>query len=96
MKREGLAVIYNCKKYQHYLLANHFKFYVDHQALLYLVNKPCTMGRITQWLLLLQEFDFAIVVQKGKQHYMADHLSRIRTGEPLDGINDELPDATLF
>ena len=54
------------------------------------------MGRITRWLLLLQEFDFAIVVLKGKQHYMANHLSCIRTGEPPEGVNDELPDATLL
>ena len=27
---------------------------------------------------------------------MVDHLSRIRTGEPPNGVNDELPDATLF
>ena len=54
------------------------------------------MGRITRWLLLLQEFDFSIVVRKGKQHYMANHLSRIRTREPPEGVNDEIPYATLF
>ena len=27
---------------------------------------------------------------------MADHLSRIRIGEPPDGVNDELMDATLL
>ena len=46
--------------------------------------------------MLPQEFDFAIVVRKGKQHYMVDHLSRIWIGEPPEGVNDELPDATLF
>ena len=40
-KREGLTMIYVVKKFWHYLLANPFIFYVDHQALLYLVNKPC-------------------------------------------------------
>lgn len=70
--REELAMIFNCKKYRHYSLANHFKFYIDHQALMYLVNKPCITGRITRWLLLLQEFDFATVVRKGKRHYMVD------------------------
>ena len=28
------------KKHRHYLLANKFFFFTDHQALLYLVNKP--------------------------------------------------------
>jgi len=63
-KREELAMIFNCKKYRHYLLANDFKFYIDHQALLYLVNKTCTKRRITRWLLFLQEFDFEIFVRK--------------------------------
>ena len=89
-------MVFSCKKFRHYLLANHFKFYIDHQALLYLVNKPCTTSRITRWLLLLQEFDFEIVVRKGKQHFMVDHMSRIKNGEPSTGVDDELPDAILF
>ena len=27
---------------------------------------------------------------------MAYHLSRIKTGEPPEGVNDELPNASLF
>ena len=37
-EREGLAMIYAVKKFWQYLLANPFVFYVDHQALLYLVK----------------------------------------------------------
>ena len=47
-------------------------------------------------MLLLQEFDFDIVVRKGKQHNMVDHLSRIKTGELPIGVNDELPHVILF
>ena len=43
-KREGLSMIYVVKKLRHYLLATQFVFFVDHQALLYLVNKPCCTG----------------------------------------------------
>ena len=57
-EREGLAMVYAVKKFRHYLLANQFIFFVDHQALLYLVNKPCATGRITRWMLILLEFDF--------------------------------------
>ena len=60
------------------------------------MNKPCTTGRITRWLLLLQEFDFEIVVSKGKQHFMVDHMSRVKNIEPSKGVDDELPDAILF
>ena len=44
-EREGLGMVYAVKKFWHYLLAKKFKFYVDHQALLYLVNKPCTRDK---------------------------------------------------
>lgn len=38
--REALGMVYAVQKFKHYLLATPFVFYVDHQALLYLVNKP--------------------------------------------------------
>ena len=89
-------MIYAVKKFRHYLLANQFVFFVDHQALLYLVNKPCNTGRIVRWFLILLEFDFTVVVKKGTTHQGADHLSRMIHGEAPDGINDDLPDAYLF
>ena len=89
-------MIYAVKKFRHYLLANPFVFYVDHQALLYLVNKPCNTGRIVRWFIILLEFDFTVCVRPEKSHMRADHLSRITNGESPIGIEDDLPDATLF
>ena len=43
-EREGLTMIYAVKKFRYYFLANKFIFFVDHQALPYLVNKPCAIG----------------------------------------------------
>jgi hypothetical protein len=60
-KKEALAMIYDVKKFRHYLLGNSFVFYVDHQAFLYLVNKPRVTCQIARWLLFLQEFDFKVV-----------------------------------
>jgi hypothetical protein len=40
MEKEALAMIYAMKKFKHYFLANHFIFFVDHQALVYMVNRP--------------------------------------------------------
>ena len=95
-EREGLGMIYAVKKYRHYLLANKFVFFTDHQALLYLVNKPCNTGRIVRWFLILLEFDFTVVVKKGITHQRADHLSRLINGEALVGVTDDLLDAYLF
>jgi hypothetical protein len=37
-------MVYSVQKLRHYLLANHFIFYIDHQALLYLINRPVVSG----------------------------------------------------
>ena len=89
-------MIYAVKKFRHYLLATQFVFFVDHQALLYLVNKPCATGRIVRWFIILLEFDFTVAVKKGSTHQRVDHLSRIMIGEEPTRVNDELPDASLF
>ena len=39
-EREALGMVFALQKYRHYLLANPFIFYNDHQELKYLVNKP--------------------------------------------------------
>ncbi len=38
-KREALTMVYALHKFRHYLLGNMFTFYMDHMALVYLVNK---------------------------------------------------------
>lgn len=40
IEREALRMVYTVQKFHHYPLATPFTFYVDHQALMYLVNKP--------------------------------------------------------
>ena len=66
--REQLTMVYEAKKFYHYLLANKFVFFVDHQAQLYLVNKPCSTGRIIIWFVIILEFDFMVAVKKGLTH----------------------------
>jgi len=75
--REALAMVYALHKFRHYLLGNKFTFYVDHMALVYLVNKPQVFGRLTKWLLLFLEYDFKIVYKPGKSHIMVDALNRL-------------------
>ena len=81
IEREALGMVFALQKYRHYLLANPFIFYTDHQELKYLVNKPLHHGIICQWILLFQEFEFKVVVKLGKLNVGPDHLSRIDTGE---------------
>ena len=94
--REGLGMIFAIKMFRHFLLANNFVFYIDHQALLYLVNKPCNTGRVVRWFLIPLEFDFTMVVNKGVTHQRANHLSRLILGEGQQGIPNDLFYAYLF
>ena len=86
MEREVLAVIYACEKFQHYLLGYQIVFHTDHDSLKYLVNKPDLSGRIARWILLLQGFNYEVVVKPGKANANADYLSRQRGEEALEDI----------
>ncbi|MCO5607015.1 hypothetical protein L7F22_061206 [Adiantum nelumboides] len=97
IEREALGMVFAVQMFRHYLLGNFFVFYVDHQALLYLINKVVIQGMLFKWMLLLQEFEFKIIYKPGKNHFGADFLSRATPKiEVTTGINDELPDACLF
>jgi hypothetical protein len=77
IEREALVILYALHKFKHYLLGNWFVFYVDHMALVYLVNKPQVFGRIAWWLLLFLKYDFKIVYKLGRSHLMTIILSRL-------------------
>ena len=89
-------MVYSLQKFRHYLLGGKFKFFTDHSALKYLVNKPVLEGRICHWFLLFQEFTFEVIVKPGRLNVGPDHLSRLAMGENDGSIDDQLPDADLF
>ena len=89
-------MVYALNKYRHYLLGNKLVLFVDHMAFVHLVNKPQLSGRIAQWLLLFQEYDFTAVYKPGRTHGVADLLSQLLNDEPPTGVPDQLPDASLF
>ena len=89
-------MVYALQKVRHYLLGGHFKMFMDHYALKYLVNKPVLRGKICRWLLLFLKFDFEIILKMGCLYVGPYHLYRIETGEEPTNIEDRLPDAQLF
>jgi hypothetical protein len=68
-------MVYPLHKFKHYMLNNMFTFYVDHMALMYLVNKPQVFGRLIKWLLLFLEYDFNLFYKPSRSHIMANALS---------------------
>jgi hypothetical protein len=70
-------MVYALHKFKHFLLGNKFVFYLNHLALVYLVNKPQVFGRIAKWLLFL-EYEFTIVYKPSITHVVIDVLFRLR------------------
>ena len=60
------------------------------------MNKSITNGRVTKWLLLLQEFNITIVDRPRKENLVADFLSWINHGGETEPINDNFPNERLF
>lgn len=61
LEKEGLAMLHSMQKYQHYLLGSHFKLFIDHSALKYIVNKLVLRKRVCKWVLLFQAYDFILL-----------------------------------
>ena len=61
IEKEFLAVVYSINKFCHYITGYEVFVHTDHSAIIFLMNKPITNGRVTQWLLLLQEFNITII-----------------------------------
>ena len=60
------------------------------------MTKYITNGRVTRWLLLLQEFNITVINRPGKQDTVADFLSRIQNIKDDTLIEDKFPDEYLF
>eukprot|EP00253_Pinus_taeda_P035492 PITA_35492 len=96
IEKEFLAVIHAINKFRHYITGYPTFVHTDHATIRYLMNKSITPGRITRWLLLLQEFDITIVDKPGKDNVVADFLSRIEHDGRNTPIEDNFPDEHLF
>lgn len=79
---EALALIYCCTKFRQYLIGHKIILQTDHHALTFIKQCKLTSGRLTRWVLALQEFEFTIQYIPGKLNTAADTLTRYpRTGE---------------
>jgi hypothetical protein len=65
-------MVFVLQKFRHYLVGNKFVFYVDHMALVYLVNKPHVSERSTRWLLLFLEYEFTVMYKPSKIHVITN------------------------
>ena len=60
------------------------------------MNKPITNGKVTRWLILLQESDITIEDQSGKENLITDFLSRMPKPTDTATVEDQFLDEHLF
>jgi len=89
-------MVYALHKFKRYLLGNMFTFFVDHMALVYLINNPQVSNMLIIWLLLFLEYDFKIVYKLGRFHLMADALNRLPNHIEPVGVLDQIYDVHMF
>lgn len=76
IEREALAVVDAIKEFYPYLYGFSFTLYTGHNPLVSLKTVKDFGGRVSRWLLLLQQFDFTVVYKPGTSNGNADCLSR--------------------
>jgi len=87
-EKECLAIVWTIRKLKPYVEGYLFKVVTDHMALKWLNIIESPSGRITRWVLELQQYDFEIAYRKGQLNVVSDSLSRQPLPETLQGIKE--------
>ena len=95
-EKEMLAVVHAVNKFFHYVTCYEIFVHTNHSALRYLMNNPITNGRITRWILLMQEFNITVLDRPGRENQVVDFLSRLNNSGEVVPISDNFPDEHLF
>ncbi|CAK1596617.1 unnamed protein product [Parnassius mnemosyne] len=80
-EQEFYAVISCLKKFKTYLRGSKVIILTDHKALLFLNNMKLFNGRVTRWILYIEQFNYEVQHISGRRNIVADVLSRY----PPDG-----------
>ncbi|KAL1914231.1 uncharacterized protein VTP21DRAFT_9654 [Calcarisporiella thermophila] len=75
-KKELFAIVRELRTWRHYLHGQTFTVYSDHALLRYFQTQPTFTRRQARWVETLQEFQFEIKYQPGRNNTVADALSR--------------------
>lgn len=95
-EKECLAVLFAIERCRPWIEGSKFTVVTDHYSLKWLFNIKDPVGRIARWALRLQQYDFEVIHRKGKDHVVADALSRavppidcVAAPDPTNGQQDK-------
>lgn len=92
-EKEALAVVFALRKWRVFVLDRQLTILTDHKALSFIKSCRLLNGRLTRWIMYIQEFNFQIQYCKGSENVVADALSRY----PIKDAKNhpiEIPDNT--
>jgi hypothetical protein len=95
-EKEFLVFVHSINKFPHYIIGYEVFIHTDHSAIRFLMNKPISNGRVTRWLLLLQEFNITVLDRPGKDNVVVDFLSRIKNEDDDIPVDDSFPNENIF
>ena len=74
-KKECLAIVWGIKNFHNYLIVNHFKVYADHYSFQWLRSMKNESALLHRWAAQLEDYDFEILHQPGKNQGHVDAMS---------------------
>ena len=74
--KEALAIVLACRNFHHYLWGTRFTVFTDHQPLTSVFKRKTKSARMNRWILEMREYNYDIQYVRGKDNFVADHLSR--------------------
>ena len=95
-EKKFLALVHAINKFLHYITKDQVFIHINHASIQFLMKKPITNGRVTQWLLLLQEFYITILDKPKKYNVVVDFLSRLTISDDCTATEDSFPNEYIF
>ena len=90
-EKELLSVVFACNKFRPYILRYSITVRNAHRSISFLKQCKLSHGRLTQWILLLQEYHINWEYIPGKKNTAADILSRINIQQQtFEGEKEQL------
>lgn len=78
-RKEAFAIVEGVKKFEHFLMGEHFLVRTDHKFLVNLRNE--TKEVLKRWALVLEDYSYDIEYRPGPAHGNADGMSRMEKPE---------------
>jgi hypothetical protein len=86
-EQELLAVVHALQKFRIYVVGHAITVYSDNKALSFLKQCNLTSGRVTRWIMQLQEYDLTAVHISSANNFFADTLSRNPVGLSRESLD---------